>query len=128
MGLVRSRDTKPEKRVRSLLHALGYRFRVRGLRLPGRPDVAFTARKKVIFVHGCFWHRHHGCARTRMPKSRTEFWSSKFQRTMDRDRLVSHTLTSMGWEMMLVWECESERVNDLKPKLIEFLGAPLEIN
>ena len=127
MGLIRSRDTKPEIRVRRLLHSLGYRFRVRGLDLLGRPDVVFLPRRKAIFVHGCFWHRHPGCARTRTPKSRTEFWESKFRRNVDRDLEVMDGLTNMGWETLVVWECQTERIDELRPRLTDFLGETREV-
>ena len=128
MALVRSRDTKPEMRIRSLLHSLGYRFRVRGVDLLGHPDVVFLPRRKAIFVHGCFWHRHPGCARTRTPKSRIEFWEAKFSRNVDRDAEVRHGLTAMDWEMFVVWECETESIDELRPRLADFLGEPREVD
>lgn len=128
MAQVRSRDTKPEIRVRSLLYSLGYRFRVRGLRLLGQPDIVFLPRRKAIFIHGCFWHRHQGCTRTRTPKSRKDFWESKFRRTVERDSEVKDSLTAMGWETLVIWECQTERIDELRPELTSFLGRTREIN
>ena len=123
MSRVRSRDTRPELRVRSLLHSLGYRFRLRGVDVPGHPDIVFKGREKAILVHGCFWHRHQGCARTRTPKSRVEFWESKFRRNMERDQEVREALTRAGWDTLTIWECESEKPQELEPRLKDFLGA-----
>ena len=128
MALVHSSNTKPEIRVRRLLHSLGYRFRIGPEAIPGRPDIAFISRKKAIFVHGCFWHRHPGCPRTRVPKSRTQFWLSKFDYNERRDEEVKKLLCEDGWVVMVVWECESERLDDLEPRLVRFLGGENAVN
>jgi DNA mismatch endonuclease (patch repair protein) len=108
MALVRSRDTKPELRVRRALHAAGLRYRLHGRGLPGRPDIVFSAKRILIFVHGCFWHQHPDpdCRRARMPKSRLEFWKPKLLGNRERDEAVRAQLEQMGWQVLVVWECE----------------------
>jgi len=109
MAAVRGRDTRPEIRLRRLLHARGLRFRLhgrhRGARLPGRPDLVFASARAVVFVHGCFWHRHPGCPRATTPASRTNYWGPKFERNVARDREVQNALAAAGWRVALVWEC-----------------------
>jgi DNA mismatch endonuclease (patch repair protein) len=107
MARIRGRDTIPEKRVRSALHRVGYRFRLHSKRLPGRPDIVLQKHRTVVFVHGCFWHRHRGCRFTYTPKSRTAFWSKKFQGNVDRDRRSTRALRRLGWHVVTVWECEA---------------------
>ena len=121
MASVRSKDTKPELVVRRLLHSLGYRYRLHRRDLPGTPDICFPARKKAIFVHGCFWHRHEGCIRTTMPKTRTSFWEEKFDRNVVRDRANLTNLGGLGWKVMVVWECETTDVETLAFRLVGFL-------
>lgn len=108
MSLVRSRDTKPEMRVRRALHAAGLRYRLHDRRLPGTPDLVFPSRRVVVFVHGCFWHRHEGCSAARMPKSRLEFWAPKLKGNVVRDGKQRTTLEEQGWTVMVVWECETK--------------------
>lgn len=122
MGLVKSRNTKPEMRVRRLVHALGYRYRLHDRKLPGHPDLVFRSRQKVLFVNGCFWHRHLGCPLTRTPKSRIEFWESKFADNVKRDRQVWSALHQLGWEVAVVWECETKQEPVLRQKIEELLG------
>jgi DNA mismatch endonuclease (patch repair protein) len=108
MARIRGRDTKPERLVRSLLHAMGYRFTVRGPRnrsLPGRPDLVLPKHRTVIFVHGCFWHGHEGCPGFRLPSSRREWWSEKIGRNRARDLRVQEELTGQGWQVVTVWAC-----------------------
>lgn len=109
MSRIHSRDTKPEKQLRSLLHRAGYRFRMHVKKLPGKPDIVLPKYKTVIFVHGCFWHRHDGCKYAYNPKSRTNFWEEKFRTTIVRDRKKTDELLSAGWRVIVVWECELER-------------------
>lgn len=109
MSRIHSRDTKPEKQLRSLLHRAGYRFRIHVKKLPGKPDIVLPKYKTVIFVHGCFWHRHDGCKYAYNPKSRTNFWEEKFRTTIERDRKKTDELLSAGWRVIVVWECELER-------------------
>lgn len=124
MSRIRSKDTKPERAVRSLLHGLGYRYRLHAGDLPGRPDVVFRGRRKVIFVHGCFWHAHAGCPRAFRPSSRTEFWAEKLERNTARDALALKSLSEAGWEALVVWECEVPRRHELLLKLEGFLDSP----
>jgi DNA mismatch endonuclease (patch repair protein) len=107
MGRIRGRDTTPERAVRSELHRLGLRFRLHAPALPGRPDIVMPRWKTVVFVHGCFWHRHKGCRFAYMPKSRIDFWSSKFSDTVARDQRLTAKLEQSGWRVIMVWECET---------------------
>lgn len=105
MKLVRSRDTKPEMYVRRALHVAGFRFRLHSKRLPGRPDIALRKHRTVVFVHGCLWH-WHGCKRSRMPATNTEFWQAKISRTQARDTSNMQKLANAGWRVEVIWECE----------------------
>ena len=120
MQSVRSRDTGPEKVIRSILHRLGYRFRLHRKDLPGTPDIVFPGRRKIIFVHGCFWHGHD-CNKGKLPKSRTDFWEAKIARNQERDAKVISQLGELGWDSMTVWQCELRDVVSLTKKLVEFL-------
>jgi DNA mismatch endonuclease (patch repair protein) len=119
MSRVRNRDTKPEWAVRRLLWALGYRYRLHGKGMPGRPDIVFPKLKKVVFVHGCFWHRHPRCGRT--PKSRLDFWLLKLRSNRARDLKNQRALNKLGWDFCVVWECELKDVDKVSLRLIEFL-------
>lgn len=107
MSLIRGRDTVPEMIVRRLAHSLGYRYGLHCKDLPGKPDLVFRSRKKIIFVHGCYWHGHKGCRRARLPNSRQEFWSAKIRRNAERDAANEKRLRETGWEVLVVWECET---------------------
>ncbi len=122
MSRIRSRDTKPEMLVRKLAHALGFRFRLHRRDLLGCPDLVFPRRRKIIFVHGCFWHMHEGCRKCRMPKSNRSYWRSKLLLNRDRDRRNKEALESLGWRIMVVWECEVKDIGKLKKRLTAFLG------
>jgi DNA mismatch endonuclease (patch repair protein) len=124
MGRVRGKDTAPELRVRRLAHALGYRYRLHRKDLPGRPDLVFGDRRKVIFVHGCFWHRHPGCPRARFPKSpeRAAFWREKLLGNARRDKRNQRDLKRLGWQVLVIWECDTENQHALERKLRRFLG------
>lgn len=122
MSLVKGKNTKPELIVRHLLWHLGYRYRLHGKGLPGKPDIVFRSRKKVIFVHGCFWHRHDGCKNTRMPKSHLEFWTAKLQGNQQRDLIEQKQLIELGWSFLIVWECELKDLGRLENKVVDFLG------
>jgi DNA mismatch endonuclease (patch repair protein) len=108
MSLVRNKDTGPELTVRKVVHGMGYRYRLHGKGLPGRPDLVFRKKKKVIFVHGCFWHRHgdSACKLARMPKSRLDFWEPKLTANRDRDDRNRRLLEADGWSVLVIWECE----------------------
>lgn len=121
MRAVRRKDTAPEVAVRRLLHAAGYRYRLHLKTLPGSPDVVFTRRRKVIFVHGCFWHGHT-CRAGRLPKSRPEFWVPKIDRNRRRDAAASEALARAGWEVTVVWQCELRDQEGLQARLARFLG------
>jgi DNA mismatch endonuclease, patch repair protein len=106
MSRIRGADTRPELIVRRLVHSLGFRFRLHRRDLPGTPDLAFPSRRKVVFVHGCFWHRHRGCRFAYTPKSNSDFWEKKFATNQVRDRRVIRRLRASGWDPLIVWECE----------------------
>lgn len=120
MSRVRHKDTRPEMAVRRLVHQAGFRYRLHVAHLPGRPDLVFKGRKKVIFVHGCFWHSHPGCRHARVPKSRTDFWLAKLASNRARDERNLRSLTDGGWEILVVWECEL-REPRLGDRIITFL-------
>jgi DNA mismatch endonuclease (patch repair protein) len=118
MSHIRSKNTKSEIMVRKYLHRLGFRFRLHGSKLPGKPDIVLPKYKCVVFVHGCFWHAHEGCKYYRDPKSNAEYWIPKIQRNVERDKQAVRELTSMGWKVEIVWECElkkdaERRLNEL---------------
>jgi DNA mismatch endonuclease (patch repair protein) len=123
MSLVKSKNTGPELVVRKLAHSLGYRYRLHGARLPGKPDLVFAKRKKVVFVHGCFWHRHVGCRRATTPATNLDYWLPKFERTVERDQQNIDGLSSLGWSSLVVWECELKNTGDLADKLRAFLDS-----
>lgn len=107
MRRVRQRDTDPELVVRRVAHALGYRFRLHRRDLPGTPDIVFPKYRAALFVHGCFWHRHQGCARATMPKTRCDYWLPKFEANVERDRRTAAALAQAGWRVAVIWECET---------------------
>lgn len=123
MSLVRSRDTKPERELRRLVWGLGYRFRKNRRDLVGHPDLAFAGRKRVIFLHGCFWHRHDCPSGRRTPKSRTEFWNGKFRANVRRDALVRRELCERGWKALVIWECELRDLELVGRRVRNFLDA-----
>lgn len=123
MGRVRSKDSRPEMQVRKLVFGLGYRYRLHDSGLPGCPDLVFRSRAKVIFVHGCFWHRHARCALARMPKSHIAFWGPKFEATVRRDRKNRRALTREGWQSMIIWECQLKRIDHVTATILRFLDA-----
>jgi len=124
MARIRSKNTEPERLVRSMLHRLGYRYRLHRRDLPGTPDLAFPSRRKVILVHGCFWHGHAGCKRATTPVTRPEFWRAKFAANRARDARTEAALAALGWSVMTVWECEVGRTEELAQHTMSFLGRP----
>lgn len=120
MRRIRSKDTAPELTVRRLLHSLGYRYRLHRKDLPGRPDIVFPGRRKVIFVHGCYWHAH-GCKVAHTPKTNEAYWSPKLQRNVERDQRNTSDLQQAGWQTLTVWECEARNTAKLKSRLRTFL-------
>lgn len=123
MALVRAKDTRPEMAVRKLVWGLGYRYRLHRRDLPGCPDLVFSGRRKVIFVHGCFWHRHEDCALARLPKSRLDFWGPKLESNALRDRRNKRALARQGWKVLTVWECELKNMNRVIGMARRFLDA-----
>jgi len=121
MRAVKSNDTAPEMAVRRMAHSLGFRYRLYRKDLPGTPDIMFPARRKVIFVHGCFWHQHKGCCRSKMPKSNQSYWQAKLARNSERDLQVQAELSRMKWDFLVIWECESGNAEKLKERLLNFL-------
>lgn len=121
MSLVRSANTGPEMAVRRIVHGMGYRYRLHCQDLPGKPDLVFRPRRSVIFVHGCFWHRHEGCALARLPKSRVEFWTDKLEANRERDARSVAALKKAGWRVCVVWECELKNKEKLAQRLRRFL-------
>jgi len=122
MRRIRSKDTLPERRVRSLVYRLGFRFRLGGWGLPGRPDLVFPGKRRVVFVHGCFWHQHQRCNEGRVPGSNQEYWRPKLERNVQRDLEIQRVLAEAGWEYMVVWECELRDIDALAARLCEFLS------
>lgn len=121
MSRVRGKNSRPEMIVRRLAHALGYRHRLHRKDLPGCPDLVFPGRRKVLFVHGCFWHRHDGCKLARLPKSRLDFWTKKLEGNKERDRRDQVALSSAGWDILIIWECELRNREALSERLVAFL-------
>lgn len=123
MARIRSTGTTPEMTVRRLVHRLGYRYRLHTSSLPGKPDLVFASRRKVIFVNGCFWHSHRGCPAARIPKSRKQFWTAKLDGNVRRDAKVRRRLSKMGWKHITIWECEVGRADRVESRILAFLGA-----
>ena len=121
MSRIKSKDTKPELAVRSLLFSLGLRFRLHKDELPGHPDVVLSKLNAVIFVHGCFWHRHKNCRDNSNPATNSEFWQAKFKRNMDRDARNKKELRKLGWRVLTVWECELKDMPKLERRLRRLL-------
>jgi DNA mismatch endonuclease (patch repair protein) len=121
MSCIGAKDTKPELRVRKLLHTLGYRFRLHRRGLPGTPDIVLPRWKSVIFVHGCFWHVHPGCKRATTPKTNVEFWSKKLKGNVARDAKSIEQLRELGYRCLVIWECETKNLDELADRLTAFL-------
>lgn len=123
MGLIRGKGTKPELTLRKLVSSLGYRYRLHQAKLPGKPDLVFPGRRKVIFIHGCFWHRHKGCKNTRWPKSNLDFWKPKLLGNARRDKRKLAELVEMGWTPLVIWECDLRDTENLTDMIKTFLGG-----
>jgi DNA mismatch endonuclease, patch repair protein len=123
MSRVKGRDTGPELLVRSVVHRLGYRFRLHGKELPGRPDLVLPRHRKVVFVHGCFWHGHRGCRRAARPSTNREFWDRKIEGNIARDAKNVRELRRQGWKVLVVWQCAMKDVEALEKRLARFLSA-----
>ena len=126
MRSIRAKDTKPEKAVRSIVHRLGFRFRLHRKDLPGRPDLVLPRLRTVVLVHGCFWHRHRGCPFAYVPKSRGDFWTCKFEINVRRDERVKKDLETLGWRVVTIWECELRDQARLRRRLSSLLARPTQ--
>jgi DNA mismatch endonuclease (patch repair protein) len=122
MGRIRSKDTRPEVKTRSAVHALGCRFRIHVADLPGRPDLANKARRWAIFVHGCFWHSHESCQLASKPRSNTGYWSDKLARNQARDAIHQQALCDLGYDILVVWECDTRDDTRLRKVVAAFFG------
>jgi DNA mismatch endonuclease (patch repair protein) len=127
MRAIRKTNTKPEIRVRKLLHGAGYRFRIHATQLPGTPDIVLRKHRAVFLVNGCFWHQHQGCRYAKVPRTRPEYWIPKLARNVERDSFNQEKLRKLGWRVCIIWECETEDLPKLSNKLSQFLLGPEEI-
>jgi DNA mismatch endonuclease (patch repair protein) len=123
MSRIRSKDSKPELLIRRLVWSLGYRYRLHSKKLPGRPDMVFPGRKKIIFIHGCFWHQHENCRQYRMPRSKLDFWLPKLESNRLRDARVREELISAGWKVLIVWECQLKEIGELTSNIRSFMES-----
>ena len=119
MSAIKSKNTKPEIKVRKVLHSMGYRFRLHSKDLPGSPDIVLPKYKTVIFVHGCFWHRHENCKYASTPKTRKEFWNKKFKENIKRDLEIQDKIKNLDWRSVVIWECETKNIEILREKIID---------
>lgn len=124
MRRIRKVDTKPELLVRRLAHGLGYRYRLYRRDLPGTPDLVFPSKRKVVFVHGCFWHQHHCSLGSKQPRANTDYWLPKLARNKERDLITQRALEGLGWSVLVIWECETCNESGLRGRLRKFLGRP----
>jgi DNA mismatch endonuclease, patch repair protein len=122
MSRVKNKDSKPEMRVRSLVHRMGYRFRLHNKKLPARPDIVLSRHRKVILIHGCYWHQHGVCRPLAIPENNPDFWRKKFAENVQRDKRNLRELKKLGWRVLVVWECETMDAKLLERKLRRFLG------
>ncbi len=126
MSRVSGKNTKPELVVRSLLHNMGYRFRLHRNDLPGKPDITLPKYKKIIFVHGCFWHGHIDCPRAKRPTTNKKFWNEKLNKNIERDKITVNNLKALGWDVLTVWTCEVKDTEKLRNKLLSFIEGHKE--
>ena len=123
MSGIKGSDTEPEIVVRRLLHSMGYRFRLHGKALPGKPDIVLSRHRKAIFVHGCFWHGHPGCKRAKLPGSNRDFWQAKIQGNSERDKRNQDKLDALGWKVFVLWSCEVRKLDILRKHLKGFMDG-----
>ncbi len=122
MSRIRSKDTRPEKNVRSLLHRMGYRFRLHAKNLPGRPDIVLRKYKTIVFVHGCFWHLHQDCRDGTIPKTDHDKWKRKLNANVEKDKKHINDLQTLGWQVLVIWECEVEKdIQGVEKRIMEAL-------
>jgi DNA mismatch endonuclease, patch repair protein len=122
MAKVRGKDTAPEMIVRRLLHSMGFRYRLHRRSLPGAPDIVFPSRKKVIWIHGCYWHHHGGCRLATVPKTNRKFWIAKFKKNVARDKSNANSIAALGWKSLTIWQCELKQQRTVVRRLRKFLG------
>jgi DNA mismatch endonuclease (patch repair protein) len=122
MSHIRGKDTDVEKKVRSLLHSLGYRFRLHVDGLPGKPDIVLPKYASIVFVHGCFWHGHNRCKRASIPQTNREFWTQKISGNVQRDRRTTRELHKLGWKVLVVWQCQTKNRALVENRIAKFLG------
>jgi DNA mismatch endonuclease (patch repair protein) len=122
MAKIKGKDTKPEKVVRSLLHQMGYRFRLHRGDLPGNPDIVLPKHKKIIFVHGCFWHGHKRCSRSKRPSTNKKFWNEKLSKNIERDKRNQRKLRKLEWTPLVIWQCQIKDLDNLSKKISRFLN------
>tara|TARA_Y100001978_G_scaffold106421_1_gene95046 strand:+ start:229 stop:645 length:417 start_codon:yes stop_codon:yes gene_type:complete len=122
MSAIKSKNTKPEIAVRKLLHSMGYRFRLHRKDLPGSPDIVLPKYKTVIFVHGCFWHRHENCKYASNPKTRKEFWENKFKGNVKRDLEIQKNIKNIEWRSLVIWECETKNMENLRVRIFDIFS------
>lgn len=122
MRRVRGKNTRPELIVRKILYSRGYRYRLHLKSLPGKPDIVFQKLRKIIFVHGCFWHQHARCDQNRPPKSREDFWGPKLQSNKANDKKVMRQLNESGWDLLIIWECELANLREAENKIVFFMN------
>ncbi|MFC5480457.1 very short patch repair endonuclease [Massilia suwonensis] len=121
MKRIRSANTRPELTIRRMIYRLGYRYRIHVKKLPGTPDIVFSSKRKIIFVHGCFWHFHQNCRAGRIPNSKVTYWHPKLMRTRARDEAHLEKLASLGWKVLVIWECELKDTSEVELKIQKFL-------
>jgi DNA mismatch endonuclease (patch repair protein) len=121
MSRIRSKHTAPEVIVRKIVHRMGFRYRLHVRHLPGKPDLVFRRMKKIIEVRGCFWHQHVGCVDSHLPKSRTDYWTPKLNRNVERDKTNNKELKKLGWQVLIVWDCELREARTVTRRLLKFL-------
>ena len=122
MSAIKSKNTKPEIAVRKVLHSMGYRFRLHRKDLPGSPDIVLPKYKTVIFVHGCFWHRHENCKYATTPKTREDFWNNKFRSNVERDLEIQESIKNIEWRSVVIWECETKDIENLRGKIFDIFN------
>lgn len=126
MSRVSGKDTGPEMVVRRMLHMMGFRYRLHAKDLPGKPDVVLPRHRKVVFVHGCFWHGHRNCKRSKRPSSNEKFWNEKIEKNIKRDETAKRKLKKVGWDVLVVWECQTKNKENLKEILLKLLNGGRE--
>lgn len=128
MSLIKGKNSRPEMKIRKLVYSLGYRYRLHVKTIPGSPDLVFRGKKKIIFVHGCFWHRHESCHLARVPKTRPEFWIPKLEKNRQRDAAILQKLSADGWKVLVIWECQIKHKDELILSIKDFLEAEGAVN